>query len=372
MSHELHRLYEIYPTDTRATVPLGLRVNDLVYGLLSGLDPATGVGVSTLEGQLDGLGNQLRTLLKRSEAKQIERVWACVADGIDTAEVEARLRSLLGASNAGAHVTVACTGLVDGELVRLGVVASASAVEACEGEDEAAGLPARVSMGPVLLLPWITPVDSLAGGPDTDTQLRVIFEQMDALLASAGCSRDDVARVCVFLREVSDLPILNGVWSDWYPDELDRPPHKYVPAALPEGHRAAIRVIVRPGAKRRVLEIPNVRHGDPMSLGALHGELIVTSRVIPTRGRFADVTPTPGEYAEHVLGNARAVIEAGGADLSKLQQATVFIGHAEFRTEVEAQWASFVAAGATNARLDIVEATLNRDGLPRIEIVAVV
>ncbi len=371
MSRDLHCLYEIYPAEPHATVPLGLRVNDLVYGRLSGLNAATGEGADTIEGQLEELGVQLRCLLERSGATQIERVWACVTDGVDAAELEARLRSLLGASNAGAHVTVACSELSGGELVRAGIIASASAVEACEGEDEGTGLPVRVSMGPVLLLPWVTPGASVAAS-DTETQLRDIFAQMDGLLESAGCTRDDVARVCVFLREVSDLPILNGVWSDWYPDEHDRPPHKYVPAVLPEGRRAAIRVIARPGAKRRVIELTTVRHGDPMSLGALHGELIVTSRVIPARGHFAGSTPTAGEYAAHVLGNARTVMEAGGAELSHLQQATVFIGHSEFRAAVEEQWASFVASGATNARLDIVEATLNRDGLPRIEIVAIV
>ena len=372
MSAELHCLYEIYPDNPRVTVPLGLRVNDLVYGRLSGLDGETGAGASTLEGQLAEVAGQLRCLLERSEAARVERVWACAAAGIDADEVRARVRSLLGASNAGAHVTVSCTELPAGELVRLSVVASVSAVEACEGADEATGLPARVSMGPVLFLPWIAPAESLAVSIDTYAQLRDVFEQMDALLESAGCTRDDVARVCVFLREISDLPVLNRVWSDWFPDELDRPPHKYVPAPLPQGHRAAIRVIARPGVRRRVLEIPNVRHGDPMTLGARHGELIVTSRVIAARDHFAGATPTPGDYAAHVLGNAREIMQAGGAGLSELQQATVFIGHAEFRSAVEAQWSRFVAEGATNARLDIVEATLNRDGLPRIEIVAVV
>lgn len=70
----LHTLYEIYPDAPRATVPLGLRVEDFVLaGRIDGCDPATGVPAGDLEAQvaaafdkmaamLDGAGGGLENL----------------------------------------------------------------------------------------------------------------------------------------------------------------------------------------------------------------------------------------------------------------------------------------------------------------------
>ena len=43
MAEQLRQFFEIYPADTRATRPLGMRVNDVVYANgLAGVDPVTG------------------------------------------------------------------------------------------------------------------------------------------------------------------------------------------------------------------------------------------------------------------------------------------------------------------------------------------
>jgi hypothetical protein len=38
----LRKVYEIYPAEPRATMPIGIRVDNWLYGSVSGIDPLTG------------------------------------------------------------------------------------------------------------------------------------------------------------------------------------------------------------------------------------------------------------------------------------------------------------------------------------------
>jgi enamine deaminase RidA (YjgF/YER057c/UK114 family) len=254
-----------------------------------------------------------------------------------------------------------------GEPLRVQTLFADTAVIGDAGPAVAYGLGTDTTrLGSVLLLPWVEA--SVAAG-DTPGQIEDALDRMDELLEQDHCGRDDVSRVTVFMRDVGERPLLNEAWEPRFPDPLDRPPHKYVPATLPEGVNVALRVIALPGQRRRVLEIPNVRHGDPMSMGALHGNLVVSSRIIAARGFSQGAERTPAAYAEHVLGNARTLLEEAGGSVADLQQATVFVGDEAYRSDVEAQWARLAGEGAKDARLDVIVADLNRDGLPRVEIV---
>ncbi len=71
-----------------------------------------------------------------------------------------------------------------------------------------------VAAGGLLFVSGIVPVDDagrLVGDDDVVAQARQVFANMEAVLASAGCSFADVVKVTVFLTDVNDRPSVNPV-----------------------------------------------------------------------------------------------------------------------------------------------------------------
>jgi 2-iminobutanoate/2-iminopropanoate deaminase len=51
----------------------------------------------------------------------------------------------------------------------------------------------------------------LVGGDDVVAQTRQVFENMRAVLSSAGCGFEDVVKVTIFLTDIADRPLINPV-----------------------------------------------------------------------------------------------------------------------------------------------------------------
>jgi 2-iminobutanoate/2-iminopropanoate deaminase len=60
------------------------------------------------------------------------------------------------------------------------------------------------------------------GVPMTDgtieEQTRAVLDDITATLAQADCTRDDVVKAMVWLRERSDFPGFNAVYGDYFPE----------------------------------------------------------------------------------------------------------------------------------------------------------
>jgi len=227
-------------------------------------------------------------------------------------------------------------------------------------------LPAGVRIGPLAFAAALTGADSCTralpeGG--LEAQLRGAFENMDRFLEAAGGGRQEIARVTVFLADLSERLILNPIWSELFPDPNDRPPHKYVPAVLPDGYLAVVQVMALIGAPRRVLEIAGVVHNDPMSMGALTGNLVTSSRIV-TGQRLEDTD----EHTRVVFGNAEALMKDAGGDFRGVTQITAFVGEAQYRQNVEKELRRRVGEGDDGPKLHILETNLGGGGAPRLEI----
>jgi enamine deaminase RidA (YjgF/YER057c/UK114 family) len=217
--------------------------------------------------------------------------------------------------------------------------------------------------------PYILAEDSASGVSDenrTAAQLGDVFAKMDRLLERAQATRGNVVRVTVFLRDVLERPTLNAVWEQWFPDPHDRPPHKYVPAQLPEGINVAIQVIGLIGVARTVLEIPGVQHQDPMSMGAQTGNLVTSSRLFGQ-------TPNLDDTISLILDRAASLLEQAGGDLSDLVQATFFVGDPEIGSAVEKRWTDRWADAEDKPRFHLLETNLGGgNGFPRVEILGLI
>jgi enamine deaminase RidA (YjgF/YER057c/UK114 family) len=173
------------------------------------------------------------------------------------------------------------------------------------------------------------------------------------------------------MPNVDDRSAMNAVWQSYYPDENNRPPNKYAPAALPDGHLVRLHLMAVPGSVSRTLEIPGLKHQDWMSMGALTGNLLTSSRLFGShafnKGRAKDEI----EATELAFAHATTLLGQGGGNWSKIAQVSAFIGDPNHRAPVLAAWKKATQGNSNAPRLNIVEWQWGAAGTPRIEIVAI-
>jgi reactive intermediate/imine deaminase len=78
-----------------------------------------------------------------------------------------------------------------------------------------------VQVGEMLFVSGVVPVDSegrLVGDGDVVAQARQVFTNLGAVLAAAGCSFSDVAKVTVYLTDIDDRPRINPVRREVFGD----------------------------------------------------------------------------------------------------------------------------------------------------------
>jgi enamine deaminase RidA (YjgF/YER057c/UK114 family) len=361
---DLRQLFEIYPPQLRATMPLGLRVNGHIYaGNLTGADPVSGVIELDPTLQLMHALGQLRHAVERAGGglQHVRRVVASIADPADGELVELTL----GDSLRGAEIETDVAPLPSGQLVRLDVFASLDDDRERPELLRLGALPLGMRIGDVVFSAGVTAADLETGEAtgNTEAQMQAAFANLDRVLAEAGTDRGAVLRIGGYLSDLSEKDVLNNAMVESFPDAAQKPVHKYVPAVLPPGVNVALQFIARGGVEREIIEIEGIKHNDPISLGARAGNLVVSSRV---QGRLAEDAEAQAERL--VQSHARTVLRHVGGDLRHVTQATWGIGDALYALDVERvmrrHWPE------TPPDLQIIEAAFPHSGLPRLEFIA--
>lgn len=54
-------------------------------------------------------------------------------------------------------------------------------------------------------------------GEDAAAQTRAILGQIDALLAEAGSSKENILQATIWLADMADFAAMNAVWDAWVP-----------------------------------------------------------------------------------------------------------------------------------------------------------
>jgi 2-iminobutanoate/2-iminopropanoate deaminase len=235
-------------------------------------------------------------------------------------------------------------------------------------------LPVGARIGSVVILPSLGPVDPATGeivGDDMESQLRAIMQNMDRVLASAGSSKQEVARVTTFMRQTHDRTALNKVYREWYPIEDERPPNKYLPAPLPDRIHVLAQIIAVTGNAARAIEIPGIHHNDWMSLGGRNGALVTSSRIFGTDPTTGKGSAEAERHTAIIFENAERLLALAGGSWANLSQATIFYQGEHLREHVMQEWRT----RDSSARLNLIDTDLGgqaRDGvlMPRLEIVA--
>lgn len=364
---KLRTLYEVYPAPSRATLPLGIRVNDILYGTITSADPVTGDVEPDVASQVQTAAAVLADFLKRGGMQQANLARIVLSTTSDSASTVRRIWKEEVGQREGTVMQVLERDdlLPAGHHLRLDVVASTG------GTADAwrmlgltrDGLPEGIKVGPLLFAPFVTAADVRSGkiaSQETAEQVRLAFDNLERLLQRAGVDQGQLLRIAGFHADLGEKDLMNQEMVRRFPDPARKPVHKYVPAVLPPGIRFALQAIAMDG-ERRIIEMEGIKHNDPISLGALAGNVFVSSRV------QARLEPTAEEQAQRLLqGHARKLMEHIGGGLEDVSQMVWGIGDAEFADAVQAttekHWPS-----ENRPRLDIVEADFPHSPLPRLE-----
>ena len=106
-----------------------------------------------------------------------------------------------------------------------------------------------VRVGDLLFVSGVVPVDgagSLVGGNDVVAQTRQVFANLGAVLAAAGAGFGDVAKITVFLIDISDRARINPVRQEVFGD------------ARPASTLVEVSALAVPGAKLEIEAIARV------------------------------------------------------------------------------------------------------------------
>jgi len=342
-----------------------------------GTDRSTSQVPGDAQAQIDLAFENLETLmdLAGGSAHDISQITAFVRELEDAPGVEARLREVT------APIRESVTLRTTRSFVRPSMTAMLELTAALPGGQavielpdpitRTAPVPAGIQIGSLIYLPAMRGLNPSTGQLESgyEAQIRSALSNAQAVLENAGAGLENVGQVTVYLRDLSGHPVLNRVWPDFFPDPADRPPHKYVPTALPDGVMAQVAVTAVRGERRTVLEIPGMKHGDPMSMGARIGNLVFSSRIVGTDTRTGAMPASIDEQARNAFGNVGTLLANAGATVADLTRVTAFLPDESARETVEHAYRAF-AKDVAVPHLDLLVVELPGDSLVRLEITA--
>jgi 2-iminobutanoate/2-iminopropanoate deaminase len=102
------------------------------------------------------------------------------------------------------------------------------------GQRHASPIPEGVVAGGFIFLSAVRGVDDSGAPPeDTETQARLLFDNMARALQAAGAGLQDVVKIAVYMMDLQrDRPIFNRVWQEHFGDE---PPARFAVQVLDMG-----------------------------------------------------------------------------------------------------------------------------------------
>ncbi|HEV7665937.1 MAG TPA: Rid family hydrolase [Chloroflexota bacterium] len=337
-----------------------VKVGDwIMTSRVHGTDPATG---NVAVGGLDVEARQaFANIAALTSSAPLTQLTGFVRDEAGAAA----LASAGGAS--GSELTTLTTFVPPTMQLMLEAIAGTPAIQEVFAAAPQSPIPDAIVIDNLFFAPALT---GARGGDDFTAQLRTALKKMLTTLERASLGLADVGHVTVFLPHIDLKPALNDVWTEWFPNSADRPPHKYVPLDLPPDEQVRLQVFAIENGGRRVLEIPGLVHGDPMSMGACLADVLFSSRIVGT-DTASGATPTdPESQARIAFDNVRSLLSQAGATPLDLNQILAFIITDRDRAAVEAAYNMLYPHPDSGPPLRFLRAALPGSTTVRLEVLA--
>ncbi len=90
----------------------------------------------------------------------------------------------------------------------------------------------------------LDPVTNELVGPDIESQTRQVLKNLAAVLEQAGTSPEKVVKTTIFLQDLADFALVNGLYGDFFGDH--KPARSTIQvAALPKSARIEIELVAQ-------------------------------------------------------------------------------------------------------------------------------
>ena len=201
-------------------------------------------------------------------------------------------------------------------------------------------VPLGVRIADIIYTGGIAGVDPATGqlGAGLEEQFDLAFANLRTAVEGAGGTIDNIGHVTFFTKDAAVRAGINRPWLAMFPNERDRPTYKFMDADLPGDRLVELQAFAVVGKRRQLLGIPGVAHGNPIPLGVKVGNLVFTSRILPTNRTTAKQGETPEEQARLVFENMATLLELAGAEPRHVSQVWLFVRDPAYLATIEAPW----------------------------------
>lgn len=219
-----------------------------------------------------------------------------------------------------------------------------------------------VRVGGMLFSSSITGLDPASGqlSRDPARQIAGAFGNLQALLARAGASADELGLVTVCIADGGLASQVDQFWRTAWPDGRNRPALKINEYDLPPGEMVQIQVVGVSGQARQPIELPG---SDAQPLGVRLGPVVFSA---PIDGR----DPVTGQRSadrvtqmRQAFRNMDSFIRRAGGSKADLIHVYIFVSGRDDQLDMLDVWLEeFPTDGDRPARKAIFDETLARDG----------
>jgi enamine deaminase RidA (YjgF/YER057c/UK114 family) len=319
----------------------------LVGGMLfsssiTGADPQTGILSDKPERQVEAaFGNLVRLLSAAgASADELGLVTVCLTNKRHNEWIEKTWRGLFS-RDGGPALSVQEYPLPIGQYVQLqvtGVPGRRRQQLDLPGLAEHTA-PTGVRIGDMIFSSPIQGVDGSTGRllDDPDGQVRQAFDNAEALVQQAGGSKDGIAHVLIFVRDLVDNEATLHAFLDAFPEDGNRPVRKNVYHDALKGTPvlAELQVVaVLGGGKRQNFEVPGFSKRHPNPAAAQVGRLIFSSGI---SGPHAGGSGA-GEQAAVAFEHLQTALEHAGGTTGDIGLITIVVSDYEKEPAILQEW----------------------------------
>lgn len=125
-------------------------------------------------------------------------------------------------------------------------------------------------------------------------------------------------------------------------------------------------------SKRRVIEIPGVKHSAPIPMAVRYDNMLYTSAIMGIDAQTGRLGDGPDEQARFAFDNLRQVLEQAGGGPDNIVRMTVHLTDHSYRESINKPWLEWFPNENDRPARHSVLANLPRDFLLQIEVVAII
>ena len=238
-------------------------------------------------------------------------------------------------------------------------------------------------MDPLFLSSNIYGIDPDTGklGGTVQEQFTLAFANMRRLLELGGAKPADVGRVYAYLKDWDHQRYYDESWLAMYPDQTGRPARVQFEDDLldpvVEGAEMALRFIaVLPDGfetgPARTLDVTGVRHGVPIPMGTMVGNLFFSSAIGGEDPSNNKRPPGTVAQAHNCFNSLRSLLDHAGATTDHVGHMTVFIKFPNDLAIIDREWEAMFPDPEDRPARNVIETTLTTDLMCQLVVVGAV